>query len=702
MTSPAVPLRASIYPVPSVLQRLRLDFPWPHVLDAVRPKIWIAIGVGALLLLYAVMAYTASLEKGVSFDEGEQLAVGYNIWVNQDYRIEGANGDFIKRWATLPYLLTRPQFVGKDDPYWRRGEPYELGSRFLFDVGNAPEVLLQQARIMAVLLGVAVAFMVFICARELFGVTGGFVSLGLFVFSPHMLAFGGLVSTDMSITLFLLASTCCIWRLLHRVTVGWLAASYLIFGLLLLAKLSALVILPITAVLVIIKLVAGRPIELRWGKREWFFVRRRAQVAAIAIMIFGHASSGWTTIWANYGFRYAASPEPDNPAITLRPVQGRDEIPAVFRSVLTWTRETRFLPQGFRRGVTSLLASDDHLASFMAGEWRLGGTWEFFPYVLWVKTRPALILLLLGAAVAWIFVRSQARSSRREGVPSAYALAPYLVLVGSYLAVALTEDINLGHRHVLPIYPSLYVLAGATALAWRWPVCGWLVGSLILWAACDSWAVRPHYLSYFGPQAGGPKKGYTHLVDSSLDWGMNLPGLKSWLDDHNPGGKEPVFLAYFGTDRPEHYGIRAQRLPGFFDWRPRSSPGPLRPGYYAISASLLQGVYTAAFGPWCREAERTYRQSLQNFEALRRTRPGSPERQALTAKFPPRFWADEYFVLENLRFARLCAWLRHHGDPPHHVGNAIFIWKLDYASLQAALLGPPVELAEQPLVLRRM
>jgi hypothetical protein len=60
----------------------------------------------ALLALYATMSLSASLHKGASFDEQEELAVGYNIWLHHDFRMEGANGDLIKRWATLPYLVT--------------------------------------------------------------------------------------------------------------------------------------------------------------------------------------------------------------------------------------------------------------------------------------------------------------------------------------------------------------------------------------------------------------------------------------------------------------------------------------------------------------------------------------------------------------------------------------------------------------------
>lgn len=667
-----------------------------------RRSVWVGWAAAGLLIAYAAMAYSAALTKGLSFDEGQQLAVGYNIWLNDDYRIEGANGDFIKRWATLPYLVSRPNFVGRDDPYWRRAEPYEVGYRFFFGVGNRPEALLRQSRAMVVWLGVATGWLVFAYSKKLFGPVGGLISLGLFSFSPHMLAFGGIVSTDMSITLLLFAATGCIWRLLHEVTWGGLLLSLAVVGLLVLAKLSALVIIPITAVMVVVKLLGGRALQVRWRGRQWTMIDRRAQAGVFAALVVLHGASGWTAIWAHYGFRHAATPDPSDATLTLRPRPSRGTGSPAVATAVAWTQRVHFFPEGFQRGVNELLDSVDHLGAFMAGDWRLGGWRSFFPYAIWVKTRPALMLMVvLAGAMWWAARRKPWNVMAGQHAPSAYDMVPHLTLAAVYLTVAMAENINLGHRHVLPIYPSLYVIAGGAALAWR---AGWgrvVVAGLLAWMARDSLAVRPNYLAYFGPQAGGPEQGYVHLVDSSLDWGMDLPDLKRWIDEHNPAGREPVFLGYFGSDSPEHYGIKAKYLPGLFDWQ-RRPMSILRPGYYAISASLLQGVYTASFGPWSKESERTYRTVLQNFEALNQTKPGSPERNAFLRRYPGVSWADELYVFRHLRFARLCAWLRHQGPPPHQVGHTIFIWRLDQTALQAALLGPPVELTDRPLVLRRL
>ncbi len=664
------------------------------------------LAVAALLAVYATMAFTASLGKGQSFDEGLQLAVGYNIWLNDDFRIEGANGDLIKRWTTLPYLVSRPHFPSKSNSYWKHGMPYELAHRFFFQLGNRPEALLQQARAMNVLLGVAAGLLVCWCAREIFGAVGGLVSLTVFAFSPHMLAFGGIVSTDMSITLTLFGSTWCIWRLLHRVTAWRLAVSLGCFGALVLAKVTALVIFPVTLVMLAIRFIAGGPLTIGWKAAHWTIVRRRHQAAIIFALALLHALAGWTAIWAHYGFRYPASPAPGDPTLTRFQLSYRDDVPPALNTLIQKLKHAELFPEGFLHGVELLLGNDDELCSFMRGEWKVGGRPLFFPYAIWVKTQPTLFLLLALGVMLWWCRRSRANPAAPHGRQDwnltggrCYRLTPCFALIACYLAIAMTDDLNIGHRHVLPIYPALYVLAGGVGLAWRNGGIRWVkiaVLLLLTWRAADSFAARPHYLAYFGPQAGGADEGYKHLVDSSLDWGTNLPGLRRWLDRHDPQRREPLFLAYFGTDSPTYHGIECQRLPGFFDRR-RVEPYGLTPGYYAISASLLQSVYTPAFGAWSKAYENRYQIALRNMQALEQAAANPAAHPQLTSAAAREFLMREFPIFDGLRFGRLCAWLRHHREPDHAVGHAILIWKLDLADLESALIGPPVELTDDPL-----
>jgi hypothetical protein len=107
--------------------------------------------------------------------------------------------------------------------------------------------------------------------------------------------------------------------------------------------------------------------------------------------------------------------------------------------------------------------------------------------------------------------------------------------------------------------------------------------------------IYPDYLAYFNEFAGGPRNGYTCLVDSNLDWGQDLKKLKHWLDRHKIA--EPINLCYFGMADPRYYQIPHVNLLGGCVFEPEEPFQAARiPGYLAISATNLQGVYLSAQG----------------------------------------------------------------------------------------------------------
>jgi hypothetical protein len=474
-------------------------------------------------------------------------------------------------------------------------------------------------------------------------------------------------------------------------------------GLLVLSKPTAILIFPITCILIGIKLIFKRPLAWELGRKR-VVTSRLAQVALFGGLTVLHAFCGWVAIWAHYDFRFLASPNPADPGIVFKFNPLIDPVDPAAQGFLDWSRDTHFLPQGFIAGVRYILRTNDSRDSFMNGQWTDGGWLGFFPYAMWAKTPPLLLFLLVfGLGGWWRAVRAQRRSSPTQAppattvsLPSAYDAAPFSILIVVYFAAAIMQNMDIGHRHILPIYPAIYVLAGGSAaVVWslgaKWARV--LIAVLLGGMAVESVALYPNYLAYFSPLAGGPAHGYEHLVDSSLDWGMDLPGLKQWLDRHNPGGLEPVFLAYFGTDSPDYYGIKCKELPGVPDWQSRS-PFPLATGVYAISATLFQSLYTTTHGPWNQQYEQDYQVDLKAMQTYEETSDDPAARAVLNDARPPGYWDKIYRDFDALRFARLCAWLRHNRPPDDNVGYSILIWHLDLPTLDAALLGPPPELGE--------
>lgn len=654
--------------------------------------------VAVLLTGYWVAAVTAMKNKSATFDEAAFLTGGYCYWINDDYRLSPNCDNLPQRWASLPALIERPAFPTLDQPAWREADVWRLGEQFLYGVGNDADALLLRGRAMVAMLGVALGLVVYSWARSLFGPASGLLSLALYAFSPTMLAHGAVTTADLMVSLFFTVSVWCIWIVMHRATAGRVLLSALAMAGLVLSKFSGVLIVPVVLILLAIRLAGGRPMAIQF-RREHRVTSRVQQLGAMCAILLIHAVIVWAAIWASFGFRY--TPYRDMPV-------GNEQMPAAWPAaiedpgpigaVVRFARERRVLPEAYLYGFAHTMRFTAQRNSFFNGEFSIHGSPWFFPYSFLVKTPLGLFGLLAAAQIAGRFLPRT----------RLYELWPLAVFLCVYWVVAIRANVNIGHRHILPIYPPVFILAGAAA-HWlskptgsvfasgsygigRRRILAGLVLALSLSFVAESLLIRPHYLAYFNFLAGGPSQGYRHLVDSSLDWGQDLPGVSDWLKSH-PAKQpdQPAYLSYFGTARPEHYGITAEALPGFFDRRTPHHPKPLRPGVYLISATMLQAVYLKAPGPWTLRYETAYRDLGAFLRDVEQANLDPAARSALVRKVPEAQWDAMFQMFEHLRFGRLCAVLRRR-RPDDQIGYSILVFRVNEAELRAALDGPaPLE-----------
>jgi hypothetical protein len=161
----------------------------------------------------------------------------------------------------------------------------------------------------------------------------------------------------------------------------------------------------------------------------------------------------------------------------------------------------------------------------------------------------------------------------------------------------MSSGLNIGVRHVLPVYPFLAVLA--SSLFWRpaetasrRPRIAPIAAGLLALHAAASFAAHPDYLSYFNELARGRE--HRILADSNLDWGQDLARLADYLERN---GIKTVHLRYWGPSRPEIAGIEDYQFLGAQD-RPS--------GWVAVSVTYLQGLWLGKEGgdfSWLRRHE---------------------------------------------------------------------------------------------------
>jgi 4-amino-4-deoxy-L-arabinose transferase-like glycosyltransferase len=223
----------------------------------------------------------------------------------------------------------------------------------------------------------------------------------------------------------------------------------------------------------------------------------------------------------------------------------------------------------------------EEVQHFLMGRYSVNGWWYYFLVAFLVKTPIATMLFLAIAAVLFI-----GGIPKGEWMNEAFLLMPSCAMFCFFSL----NNVQTGLRYILPIYPFLFVFASKAAQV----LCinkmrKGLYAAAIGWYIGASCCIHPHYLAYFNELAGGPENGWKYLVDSNLDWGQDLKGMKQYMETH---GIPRISLSYFGSDSPERYGIVYDWLPSFYLRDPDPAPHKLVVNrWVAISATNLQGPY---------------------------------------------------------------------------------------------------------------
>jgi len=637
---------------------------------ALPEKLWPFLLAALLLCLHAWMALSAASEKSAVADEMAYLCSGHVYWEHADYRLHPENGILIQRWEGLPGYLLGWKLPDPANPAWATADVWALGTDYFHNLGNPLDEMLFWGRLTNIFWSVATGLLVFAWSRRFFGNAGGLTSLVLYAFCPSFLAHGALATSDLVMSFFFLASTGAFWKSLRSPGWGWTLGSSLLFGLACVAKFSSVLLLPIFGLLGLAHVAIAGPNRDAAGER---LLRRPQRLLVLASL---HALCAIFIIWLFYGFRW--SPE----GAGLPPLEhyylSWDEVRTQLggKGELLWTlSQWHLLPDPFIFGFGTVLTMAEARGAFLNGDNSITGWFQFFPYAFLVKTPHAFLAVLLVSGAA--FLRKGLCSRLRRWTP-------LLVLLAAYWAVSVSSNLNIGHRHLLPVYPPLFIASGwlgAWAMRSALPARFACLALLALQIG-ESLNIRPHYLSYFNLLAGGPSEGYKHLVDSSLDWGQDLPALASWLSEHRHPG-EAVFLSYAGTDRPSRFGFPHHTLPSIPSLNPVESRAPLTAGLYCIGATMLQRAMGPLQGPWSLERENAYLE-LKRHEALFYISPSSFDQPGRGLSEEDRqHWRYTWKAFNNLRFERLCQYLRVR-TPDAQAGFSILIYRLSEEEVAAA------------------
>ena len=609
-------------------------------------------------------------------DEIAHLTGGLAYNTRNDYRLQPENGNLPQRLAALPLTLAGQPLPPATDGNWRTANVWRYGHAFFYERGLSTDEFVFLGRAVIALFSAATGLLIFFWSRSLFGWRGAFVSLVLFTFCPTFLAHGALATSDVVMGFFFLASVGAWWRHLEKPGAAGALLSAFTLGLAFVAKFSAVLLPPMLGL-----------IALVWANGKALSTGWKLPLARIARSTLLHGVITWAVIWLFYGFRFSAFAPGFAADATLNHGWGfvLNDLgqPA---KIIWYLKEWRVLPEAWLYGLAFVLQFSQARGAFMSGDYSTTGWITFFPFAFLIKTTVPMLLVVVVGLVASTW--QTLRMGFVTAWPHLRPLTPLAVLFVVYWATSLASHLNIGHRHILPTYPVLFIAAGWLGrwLDFRRLLAAVLVSGLVCWHVGVALHARPDYLAYFNELVGGSKNGSRHLVDSSLDWGQELPGVKTWLDAH-ARPSEPVFMSYFGTGEPDYYGLEhARRLPFVNVYSTPQPLVPLEPGLYCVSATMLAHVYSDVRGPWTMKWENEYIAARAIEPVLIEYTTNSARRAELERTAPAAKWQTAAKRYDTLRFARLCYYLRLR-PPEAQIGSAIFIYRLSAGEIQAATAG---------------
>jgi hypothetical protein len=559
---------------------------------------WMALWVVLLLAAFAAQAITSMAQKSATYDETAHLPAGWTYLTTGDYRLNAEHPPLAKMIAALPLLFIKVSGAF-DSEGWREGKEWDYGWEFLFSGRNDANTVMFWGRLSMVLLSLCLGLLIFFWARKLYGNGAGLFALLLFAFCPNLIAHGSLTNTDVVITFFFLLTLFCFDRAtrllspLNALLTALLTGVAL--GLALLTKFTAPLLLPIMFVIAVVRMLDRRPIEFRFG-RQGLAVPWRGKAVAFVVLFAVILPLAYGVLWAGYRFRFSAFAEGGVKPLWYGQQAKYDESRAY-----DFLYNNRLLPQAYLEGFRYVRATAGR-GSFLDGE----HNWDpyaphqpprYWPHYFIMTTLyktpvPMLIFLVVAAGGAWWL----SRKTWRQEVPLIAAMV-------IYFGVASLGNMNIGHRHILPVIPLAFIFVSKIPnyLHGRQRSDAITLGLIFIflsaWYVYGTVSVYPNYLAYFNEIAGGPEHGAEHLTDSNIDWGQDLILLKKYMDENHI---KEIHLDYFGSADPRYYGIKfkvfAMNYPLLPKEQSQSLPttaesGITRDDYIAISVTNLEETY---------------------------------------------------------------------------------------------------------------
>lgn len=612
-------------------------------------------------------------DTGQTVDETFYNGSGYRMVRYNDYQMKTEHPPLMTQLGALPllflqptYPISQPIYVGETDGL----DNSKMGSKFLYESGNDAHLILFLERVPMVLLTLFLGILLYSWSRKLFGIWGALLSLALFSFSPNLIAHGSLYTTDLGITAFFFFVLYRLKLFFESPSIRNIVILGIASGLALLTKMTALILAPMMMCLFFLFLLL--PSDQKQNKPEPNqFKTLDPILAALGTVVFllaisqkvmmvsigplcllavsltlvpalqkkyprfsVYISFGYWLCWVPCFIFLAMIAQKRSMAMT-----SSLSVWVLFAIALSLLLKYKPIPEKYLRfaklfsfvwliavtvvifGYTDLISTFTRLNPFrhyiesfqiafshIESHHRVcvDGSfvtcdWKYFVSAMAVKTPILTLGLFFLGMVA--FFKGKIKVAERLVI-----LLPFAVFLG---VASFLNQINIGIRHVLPLYPIMFLVAGGTV-----PLISRIkirrlrqitIGVLLL--LLSAYGIRnliifPHYLSYFNEWVGNAQNGARLVSDSNLNWGQDNKRLAEVVRDFKI---QSIRILNPTLNGPElsHYGVR---------WDYMQESDLLKPaaGFYVIDVNTYvmlnkgKGSWFSGRKPFAKAGETLY------------------------------------------------------------------------------------------------
>ena len=527
---------------------------WTKIGNVVRKYHWWLAG-GLLAVMFA-LSFGSMVNDSAIVDEIAHIPAGYSYLHYGDYRLNPEHPPLLKDLAGLPLQFLNLKFPVTMDAWTKdvNGQ-WDLGWNFLYHIGNDANLILFWARLPILLTTIAFGGFLYWIVRRRWGTAAGLITLAFYALSPNLLAHDHYVTTDMGAAAFTFVALIAFVWFVERPTWRRVLVLSLALAVAQLAKFNGVLLYPFLGAITL-------GVAFWWPRTMALWPKLRRYAGRFL------AASGLSVLWIWIFYAPHVMNMPDATQDALINGSLVDQRYAWLTHLLTsWDNIAILKPiVQYILGVAMVFGrvSGGNTTYFNGQVTNQSFHW-YFPELFLAKTQIALLVLMavIVGVLAWRLWRDRSAGHWRARFENSFQarLAEWIIggFAAFYFVVSVAGNLNLGIRHILPIYVPIFVLAavGGVRLLRDWGAGRWYrvaqatMALLIVLYGASTLLAYPSYTPYLNEAFGGAANADKYFSDSSVDWGQDLIRFKQYVDVHPEIAH--IALDYFGGGDVSYY-----------------------------------------------------------------------------------------------------------------------------------------------------